>query len=219
MHITKCDIIRDVARGIECGFCNALASNDSIPVACYQNLSTGESLPLPQNAVCLVPQIANNRMALFASRLDPRNVVGDKSTREEIIQTQKNLLTSIITSEQKLASSYPDALLDAEKIGWNDFTKCQWDPSGYPGGQFNNKYFGRLDLQSFGMQPTYPIGGKLAYNSIWHPDIRGNGVAPVPIWCRTPDEKELNIDAWLPKSYHRKPELSSMPSGVPFPLP
>jgi hypothetical protein len=125
MQTTKCDIIRDVVRGIECGFCNALANNNTIPVACYQNLSTGKSLSLSQNAVCLVPQMANNRMALFATKLDLRNVVRGKSTREEIRQTQKNLLTSIVSSEQKLASLYPNALPNAEKIGWNNFTKCQ----------------------------------------------------------------------------------------------
>ena len=182
MATTKCSIIRDTATAMQCGLCSGK------PVGCPASVPA---------AVCSVPSAANDSMSLFAARYNPSNLFLSAADKTALTQEEKNYQSGIQASATQLAAAYPNAAPGATTITWPDFERCLWTPQGLPGGPFNNKYFMRNDVQTLGMQPTYPIGKTFAQGVLWknmqHP-------SPVPVsvdYVMNPDLAVIIIFALL----------------------
>jgi hypothetical protein len=171
---TKCDIIRDVGMANSCGMCTALAAKppNPIPAGCTVGGRT------PPQAACLVAPTANTRMQLFDEQYSPANLFEDAADKAARTLIEKNYLTGIQTTEAALAAAYPGAAPGATTISWPDLQLCLWNTTGAKGGSNNNVYFKRNDMMQMGMQPSYPVGGAFAENSIWK---SGATPSPVPV--------------------------------------
>jgi len=135
-------------------------------------------------------------MSLFADQYNPANLFASAADKANPALTERIYVSQIQAAEQALAGAYPGAAPGATSIGWPDFEECLWTPSGAKSGPFNNVYFGRDDLQTFGMAPTYPIGGTFAQGAIWKPPK----ASPVPVavdYVMNPDLAVILIFALL----------------------
>jgi hypothetical protein len=169
---TKCDIIRDAGYANSCGMCAALAASPQkpIPAGCTIGGVT------PPAAACLVAGTANTRMKLFDEQYSPANLFEDAADKAARTLIEKNYLTGIQATETALAAAYPGAAPGATAVSWPDFELCLWNKTGARGGSNNNIYYKRNDLMQMGMQPSYPLGGAFAENTIWK-----SGAAPSPV--------------------------------------
>lgn len=155
---SKCDIVRDTAAAFRCGLC---CRAPPCPAA--------KGCPAAATAAaCLVPKLANRRMALFAAKYAPPS---DLQRAE--LQTHVNAVADL---EAQLAAAYPGGAVD---ISWPDFEKCEW---GAGANIYGNKRFRREDLTSFGLDPPYPLGGHALEGRVWSgiPGV-GLGAAPIPV--------------------------------------
>lgn len=201
---TQCDIIRDFAAATECGLCSARSCRTTTPdclpgQTCEGGVCMGRPSGCPavlSPALCAVPGAANKRMLLFATQYSPANLVEGAEDRAIRQQIERDLQTGIQSAESGLAAAYPGAAPGATRISWPDFEYCLWNPTGAPGGPFSRKYFGRIDAESFGMQPTYPIGHSLAQGSVW----KYPRASPLPMtvdYLMNPDLATILIVAFL----------------------
>jgi type II secretory pathway pseudopilin PulG len=111
---------------------------------------------------------------------NPSNAFVSAADRAVLAQSERNYVSAIQNSETQLAAAYPTAPAAATNVSWPDLEYCLWNTDGSPGGPFNNRYFERNDAQTFGLNPTYPIGGALLQGTLWPPSA-GAG-SPVPLW-------------------------------------
>jgi len=181
MAATKCDIIRDMVAATTCGLCESPACQRNRDCPAGQTCEGGACIGRPaacratlSPAVCSIPGAANAKMALFADVYDPRSLF---STDRRKQLEEADYVTAIRETELGLATAYPLSPPAATNISWPDFQRCLWNPAGQKGGPFNNVYFGRNDLNAFGMSPTYPVGGSTASGVIWAPPK----VSPLPV--------------------------------------
>jgi hypothetical protein len=194
MPATKCDIIRDTGKAFTCGMCAAITAGNSAPSGC-----SSPTMPPPPEVACSVPNAANARLNLFEKRYSPANLF-ESATNKAIRQnTEKTLQTIIQKNESELAAAYPGAAPGATKIAWPDFERCLWNKSGDGGGNGNNIYFKRIDLeQTMGMAPKYPIGKAHAQGSIWKSPKTNPSPLPVSVdYLMNPDLFVIVMFAFL----------------------
>jgi hypothetical protein len=176
MGSKRCEIIRGVAAAYMCGKCSGGGANCPAGV---------------KASACRVPTAANQRMALAAMALDPRNVLATGVDRLVVDQTRANYAAAIAAAEAAVLADNPGATPADVAIGWEDFGACPWRADGGPGGPYSHTHFERNDLMALGMAPTYPLGGRLLSGRVW----RG-GNAPVPIavdYAMNPDLATLAL--------------------------
>ncbi len=200
---TQCDIIRDFAAAWNCGLCASRACKTNGDCLSGQTCSSGACTGRPSGcpaalstALCAIPDAANKKMLLFEDQYNPMNIFMSAADKAALQQEEKNLLTGIQQDEAGIAAAYPGVPASVASISWPDFNYCLWNPSGSPGGAYNNKYFERNDAQGFGMKPPYPLGGSFAQGSIWKPPK----ASPVPLtvdYAMNPDLAVIVIFALL----------------------
>lgn len=174
---TKCDIVRDMVAATTCGLCTSKACKATADCpdgqVCQGGTCVGRPALCPPGlsaAVCAIPEAANVRMALFANRYSPASAFAKGANKAERTLEERDYVTAIQKAELDLAAAYPGAPSPATNISWPDMEKCLWTKGGSKAGAYNNVYFRRNDLASFGMKPRYPVGGAAAKGVVWRQD-------------------------------------------------
>ena len=145
-----------MALAVSCGMCS-----DTIPApACSVN---GQ---IPPKEVCYIPNAANKRMYLFASKYSPMNILESSNNKEIRTQEEADFEGEIQDSETALASAYPSTSPSNFRITWPDVELCLQNKSGEKGLD-GNRYFNRKSALDMGMSPQYPLGKSTAENAIW----------------------------------------------------
>lgn len=151
---TRCDILRDFERAVGCGLCAPAAPGAPAPPAC------AAGGPAPPAAVCAIAGTANARMRLFASRYDPASMFEGPVARLVREREEQNFMATIAGAETGLRAAYPGASAEAVEVGWADFDACGADAGGGPA-------LGRAAALAGGLNPPYPLGGKLLEGKVW----------------------------------------------------